>query len=574
MLGFEGQAYWAWIILLLGAVSAIQNPIIPGFNPDPAILRVGNEFFITTSSFEFYPGFPIYRSSDLQNWQLFSHALTRPSQIQLFGTPTSAGVWAPSLSYINGRFYIVCTTRWTYDPVAKVWPRTAWFSSTDMKEWSDPTWADPWGIDPQLFQDHKTNKTYLNIMAPNDNKDRLWGISQCEVDLVSGRCIGKYRSLWNGTLPHDKSARPEGPKMFFRHPYYYLLIAEGGTDDLHRASIARSNSPEGPWLPAPNNPLMFNGAYGFNNLTVQSTGHADFVETSDGKWYASFIARRKVHGSSSSPLGRETFLTTVHWEDHWPILNDGKPIMLSDPNTDNDSQRTSRPQASFVDRFDGPSLHPEWYRLRTPYSETFKLGSRKDTHDKGLRLVPNVFSLSDRDQPAALLRKQKSLNMTFTAHLQPIESALQYKQSVGISAYLSEFQHQDFGVRRCGNATGLCVYTTLMRNRTSEDTEIPLNSTTARDLALEIRATPTMYSFNFITYSNHRGAGGAGQKFHVASIDSSWLAFAPSGWFVFTGASFALFASGNGEPWPYDSPDVGFLKVEETYGLDYRENYQ
>ncbi|KAH6857639.1 glycosyl hydrolase [Alternaria alternata] len=119
---------------------------------------------------------------------------------------------------------------------------------------------------------------------------------------------------------------PEGPKMFFRHPYHYLLIAEGGTVEFHRASIARSTAPKGPWLPAQKNPLTYNGGYGVKNLTVQSTGHADFVEGLHGEWYASFLARRQINGSS--PLGRETFLTTVQWQNIWPVLNGGHPIIL------------------------------------------------------------------------------------------------------------------------------------------------------------------------------------------------------------------------------------------------------
>lgn len=118
-------------------------------------------------------------------------------------------------------------TRWTYDPVARVWPRVMWVSSRDLRTWSDPIWGDPWGIDPSLFQDPVSQKVYLNLMAPNNNKDRIWGIYQCEVDIDSGRCIGEYRSMWNGTLPHNASARPEGPKMFKRDKWYYLLIAEG-----------------------------------------------------------------------------------------------------------------------------------------------------------------------------------------------------------------------------------------------------------------------------------------------------------------------------------------------------------
>lgn len=137
------------------------------------------------------------------------------------------GVWAPSLSRIDGLFYVAGMTRWSYDPVAKTWPRATWVSSPDLKSWSDPVWSDLWGIDPELFQDPVSKDVYLNIMSPNNDIDRLWGIYQCKVDIERGNCIGNYRSLWNGTLPHTPDARPEGPKMFKRDEWYYLLIAEG-----------------------------------------------------------------------------------------------------------------------------------------------------------------------------------------------------------------------------------------------------------------------------------------------------------------------------------------------------------
>jgi beta-xylosidase len=209
---------------------------------------------------------------------------------------------------------------------------------------------------------------------------------------------------------------------------------------------------------------MYNGGYGFRNLTVQSTGHVDVVETLDGSWYASFLARRKVDGSS--PLGRETFLTTLTWEDNWPVLNDGRPILL---NNGADSLTSfADHQNSFVDDFNGPLLDLEWYQIRTPYSKVFEFKNEtlRQTQ-KGLFLKPNVFSLSDRDHPAALFRKQKSLNMTFTVSVGPVVEGLQYRQSIGISAYLSEMQHQDLGVRKCATGSGLCVYTTLLRNGTS-----------------------------------------------------------------------------------------------------------
>ncbi|KAK4062348.1 CAZyme family GH43 [Trichoderma harzianum] len=458
---------------------AIHNPIISGWNPDPSILRVQDDYYIATSSFEYFPGIPIYKSRDLSNWTLISHAFTRPDQLQLYGTPTGAGAWAPSLAHFDGKFWIASMTRWTYDPVARVWPRVFFASSVDLIHWSEPTWADPWGIDPELFRDPLSKKTYLNLMAPNNNQDRLWGIYQCEISLKDGSCSGQYRSLWNGTLAHNATARPEGPKMTFKDGWYYLLIAEG----------------------------------------------------------------------------RETFLTNVTWKDGWPIFNDGKPILLSEEVGPKTGKRRILPP--FVDNFSSQKLDSEWYQLRTPYTRNFKV------HKGSIELRPNVFSLSDRDTPAALLRKQKSLNMTFSAELLGFNKTLGPKNQVGISSYLSEFQHQDIGVTACANTTGLCIYTELWQNQTSQYHQIPLNTTRLTEpLVLHIRATPLLYQLGY-------SLGNALQPNYIAEIASSWQAFAPANYFVFSGASFAIFATGLGEPWPYDGPVVGVKRVTETY---YEEN--
>ncbi|GAB1198464.1 hypothetical protein APSETT444_007787 [Aspergillus pseudonomiae] len=359
------------LLTLIFPITAIKNPILPGWNPDPSILRLNNEYYLTTSSFEYFPGLPIYKSTDLANWTLHSHALTRPSQLALYGTPTGGA----------------SMTRWTYDPIAKVWPRITWISSPDLETWSDPVWAEPWGIDPSLFQDPVSGDVYLNLMAPD------------------------------------------------------------------------SKETGGPWTPNPDNPLLFNGAYGFDNLTVQSTGHATIFDTADGDSYAVYIARRKVNGSS--PLGRETFLSPVTWKDGWPVINDGRPVLLSESFGDVADQ--SNPQETWVDRFDGSVLGNGWYQLRTPYTENVVLQDQR-----GVVFRPNVYSLSERDVPAAILRKQTSLNMTFSAELLPIMSGLRRGETVGISVYLSEFQHQDLGVRGCADGAGMCVYTQLLRNTTVE----------------------------------------------------------------------------------------------------------
>lgn len=199
--------------LLFQVATGLKNPILPEWNPDPSILLVGSNYYLATSSFEDWPSTPIYTSTDLGNWTLYAHAFTRPSQVQMYGVPTGAGMyihaeprfipaapesfllrsvgtWALKLSYMNGLYYLVSMTRWSYDPVARAGPRVMWSVSEDLKTWSDPIWSDCCGIDPSLFQNPVSKKGYLNLITPNNDVDRIWGIYQCEVVLSTGRCTG------------------------------------------------------------------------------------------------------------------------------------------------------------------------------------------------------------------------------------------------------------------------------------------------------------------------------------------------------------------------------------------------
>lgn len=336
---------------------------------------------------------------------------------------------------------------WGSDPEHRTWPRIFWRSSPDLKTWSDVVWGEPYGIDPHLYRDPNTGKDYLTLMGLNNGYDQIWGISQCQVDLSSGKCIGPYRNVWNGTLPVAEDIRPEGPKLFYKDGYYYLLIAEGGTGATHRASIARSDSPEGPWESSPTNPLIFNGAD--TNLTIGATGHATFTDTPDGRWFATLLARRFVDGWS---LGRETFFVPVEWdEDGWPTINGGEYLLPSQ--SFDYAQDQEWPPAPLEDLFEGPELGDHWYQLRSPYTANYRIES-----GKGLVLQPNVFTLSDRDSPAAVLRKQISYNMTFSAAILPTDKGLGPFQSVGVSVYASGESHMDFGLRGCADAAGLCLF--------------------------------------------------------------------------------------------------------------------
>lgn len=349
------------------------------------------------------------------------------------------------------------------DPSRSTYPRMFWLSSPDLKTWSDVVWGEPYGIDPHLFKDPISGKTYLTVMGLNNGYDRLWGISQCQIDLKTGKCLGPYRNIWNGTMPVTTSTRPEGPKLFHKDDYYYLLIAEGGTGVTHRASIGRSDSPEGPWESSPTNPLIYNGAD--LNLTISCTGHATFADTPDGRWFSTLLGRRNV--DDWAVLGRETFFTSVQWEDGWPMMNNGEFLKLSQSfDYGPDQEELLEP---FEDHFDGSELDLSWYQLRSPYTENFYLrtaSSHKSrrgpdgfsSNGTGVVFVPNVYTLSDRDTPAAILRKQRSVNMTFAATLLPTDKGLGPYQSVGLSAYSTEMAHQDMGVRGCANSTGLCVF--------------------------------------------------------------------------------------------------------------------
>ncbi|KAF2439072.1 glycoside hydrolase family 43 protein [Karstenula rhodostoma CBS 690.94] len=497
-------------------VSALKNPLIRGWNPDPHVLRVEDTYYIAVSSFNVYPGIPIYKSKNLADWELVSHAINRPNQVPLYSSRKDFGIWAPSLTYIDGTFYMTSMSMWGSDAIARTWPRIFWITSKDLKTWSDPIWADPYGIDPHFFHDPATSKDYLTIMGLNNGYDQAWGISQCQVDLESGKC--------------------------------------GGTGVTHRASIARSKSPEGPWESSPTNPLVFNGAN--TNLTIGNTGHATFSDTPDGKWFATLLAKRYV--GKHSPLGRETFFAPVTWKDGWPTMNGGKPLLMSQ--SFNFTPDQTWPPPPFEDTFSGPDLATYWYQLRTPYTKNYRLAK-----GGGVVLIPNVFTLSDRDTPAAILRKQLSVNMTFTATLLRTHKSLNEWESIGISAYQSESNHQEVGLRGCANSTSLCLFTASTINGPGpgvrpDTAETPLNlPTIPKDFQLHIRSEPKLYKLGF--------SRGNTTVTWVKEIKPDAL---PSG---FDGAMFGLFASGNSLPWEWDGAEVGFRKVREVYGEERYDDY-
>jgi len=284
------------------------NPVIPGFYPDPSICRRDNDYFLVTSSFEYFPGVPLFHSTDLVNWKQIGHVLDRDSQLHLTDIASSDGIYAPTIRYHDGTFYMITTN---------VGGCGHFFVSTKdpFGSWSDPVYVDGPGFDPDLFFDDDGSVYFTREDITGH------GIRQWKIDIMTGKLLGGETLIWDGF--EDRLC--EAPHIYRIGAWYYLLAAEGGTYRGHMVTIARSANVTGPYESCPENPVLTHRHRVLN--PVQSTGHADIIQAVDGSWWVVFLATRpagKWHN-----LGRETFLASVTWNaEGWPVINNGYPITL------------------------------------------------------------------------------------------------------------------------------------------------------------------------------------------------------------------------------------------------------
>lgn len=362
-----------------------RNPIIPGFFPDPSICRVGRDYYLATSSFEYFPGVPILHSTDLRCFELVGHALTRPSQLQLEETKSSHGIFAPTLRYHDGLFYLVTTN---------VGGRGNFYvtSSDPRGPWSEPIWlGEPDGVDPSLFFDDDGRVYYTRQGGAERG-----GVYQSEIDLGSGRLLAPPRLIWTGS----GGTWPEGPHLYKRNGVYYLFISEGGTGYEHMLTVARSPSPFGPFESYKCNPVLSHRNRGGH--PIQATGHGDWVQTPDGHDFLVFLGIRPTDGKHHH-LGRETFLSPLHWtEDGWPSIgNDGTvELEMSDAGL---PARATFEAAPPRDHFDGDELGLCWNFVRNPNPQAYSLRERPGH----LRLHGQPVSLNDVGSPTFVGRRQQ-----------------------------------------------------------------------------------------------------------------------------------------------------------------------
>lgn len=425
----------------------VANPVLPGFNPDPSILRVGDDYYIATSTFEWFPGVQIWHSRDLVNWRVAVRPLDRYSQLDMRGNQNSGGIWAPDLSYSGGLFHLIYTNSRRWTGAFKDVHNYLVTAPAIEGPWSEPVYLNSSGFDPSLFHDDDGRKWLVNMIwdyRPQHNS--FGGILLQEYDPKRQTLTGPVENVFRGTA----LGLVEGPHLYKVNGWYYLLTAEGGTFQTHAATIARSRKINGPYEVMPGNPLI-TSAYD-PKLRLQSAGHGSLVQHKDGSWALAHLCRRPLPNGRSI-LGRETALQNIEWKDGWPRLASGGQVPL-------DSFQAPAlplhpwPQSPARDDFDSDSLAADWQAPRVAPGDIASLGARKGY----LRLYGRESIVSNFEQ-SLVARRQTSFHVEASTCLEfEPESFLQmaglvafYNSDSFYYLYLTRAPHSAkcLGLMRC-----------------------------------------------------------------------------------------------------------------------------
>lgn len=499
-------------------MKTFKNPILPGFYPDPSICRVEEDYYLVTSSFTNYPGVPIFHSKDLVNWKQIGHVLDRPSQLPLDGQRQSQGIFAPTIRYHDGVFYMITTN---------VGHGGNFFvTATDPAgPWSDPYYLNAPGIDPSLFFDDD-GKVYYHGTRPAPEGEKYsgnWEVWLQELDLETNQLIGEPVGLWRGAL--RDVIWPEGPHIYKVDGMYYLLISEAGTGHHHACSIARSEQIKGPYVGNPGNPILTHRHLG-KEYPIVNVGHSDLVQTQNGEWWAVALASR-IYGGYFRNLGRETYLLPVIWEDGWPIFSPGTGKLEMEYKVPN------LPQGEIVvedvcDHFDEKELNMKWNLLRTPKEESYSLTEREGF--VSLYLRPEA--ITKLEHPSILLRKQQHIQFTTSTSMEFCPEI--NHEEAGIVLLQSNEFHYRFVVTKANNEAMI----TLIKCENGQESILQQAPVQSDKIYLKIVAFGQDLSFYY-------GESQANYQLLSDQIDGRILSTDVAGGFV--GAQIGLYASSNGE---------------------------
>ncbi|MGG7059148.1 glycoside hydrolase family 43 protein [Clostridium tertium] len=399
-----------------------NNPIIKGFYPDPSVCKVEDTYYLVCSSFQYFPGVPIFESKDLINWKQIGHCLTRKSQIHLENVNSSGGVFAPTIRYNNGRFYMT-TTNNTTNQNFYVW------TDDIYSEWSDPIYVDQGGIDPSLY--FEDEKTYFISNGKDDYG--INGIVQCEIDIETGKKLTSSRTIWAGSGGRFL----EGPHMYKINGRYYLIAAEGGTEFGHMVTYARGDSPYGEFEGYKDNPVLTNRNLG--GYEIQGVGHGDLIQDDDGNWWLIHLGfRQSGQWEAYHHLGREVFLTPINFrENGWFTAgyNGTTTKSFSINNISRDVIQNEKKSYTF----ENTDWDKEWCYLRIPNSANYKFTRNK------LSLRGTEITLDKEDSPTFIGLRQRDFNANISCDISIFDG------ESGITLYMDENHHYDLAIRKKGN---------------------------------------------------------------------------------------------------------------------------
>lgn len=393
------------------------NPIIPGFHPDPSICRVDSDYYLVTSTFEYFPGVPIFHSRDLINWEKIGHCLNRESQVDLNKVRCSGGIYAPTIRYHDGMFYMITTNVGKGNFIV--------YTKDPRGDWSEPVWLKQGGIDPSLCW--VGDDCYM--VSANQGHILL-----CRINPITGEQYGESREIWNGT----GGRFPEAPHIYQKDGWFYLLLAEGGTQYGHMVTIGRSRNIDGPYHSNPSNPILTHINEPTKRHPIQGTGHADIVQAHDGTWWLVCLAFRPLV-KRHHLLGRETFLAPVTWEEGaWPVVNRTGTIDLQMDVPTLPKQEKIEVE-EFTD-FNENKLGLEWNFLRNPVESNYSL----QKHKGFLRLYASDVKLDDIDSPTFVAQRQRYINGEALTELQISKSGEDMK--AGMTVFMNNLHHYDLSL--------------------------------------------------------------------------------------------------------------------------------
>lgn len=395
------------------------NPIIPGFYPDPSICGVGDDYYLVNSTFSYFPGIPIMHSRDLVHWEQIGNVMDRQSQLPLKGGRHSQGLFAPAIRYHEGVFYVICTNETSGGNFIVT-------AKDPAGPWSEPFYlegAD--GIDPTIFFDEDGKVYYIGTHPiieerQYDGECHIW---IQELDIENMRLTGQPKDVWSGSMRFVHW--PEGPHLYKKDGYYYMLLAEGGTERNHSVTMCRSRNIWGPYENHFSNPILTHRHLG-KDYPVQCVGHGDLVETPSGEWYMVMLAMRPVDGYTM--LGRETFLARVVWENGWPVVNPGVGRLTEEVEVALEEWEPERPvtECKRVYHFgEMEEMGHEFVYLRNPDKEMYCL-----CPGRGLKLRYGMHALTEQASPTYVGIRQQHHN--FQADAVVLADSILQDQETGV----------------------------------------------------------------------------------------------------------------------------------------------